>query len=71
MTSAKSLGLNINQSNLIVISGQQPCIKVNQAEIVAKVPKQSPIALFTINKLLVRFGPLATVAKAKAADTAE
>ena len=29
---------------------------MKQAELVAKLPRQAPIALLTINRLLVRFG---------------
>ena len=39
---------------------------MKQAELVAKLPKQAPIALLTVNRLLVRFGEESTQKEPKA-----
>ena len=54
--STRSLGLNTAQINFVAISDKLPCLKLSQADVVAKAPGKQPIALFTIRNFIMRIG---------------
>lgn len=57
VTHSKSLGLNSTQISCVFVSDRQPCVKLRQADIVAKCVNKSAITIFTLHNLIVRVGP--------------
>ena len=54
--SASSLGLNTTQINFVLVSGKQPCLKLSQADLVAKQQNQPYISLCCIRNFIVKTG---------------